>query len=188
MRPSGLVAVLNDVCLNDRRHVVECGGGVSTVYLARLLRERGGRLITLEHDEGWAKYLSLELERRAVAECAAVRLAPLERSPASLDGSDWYAPAAVEDAVSELGQVDLLLVDGPPVLEREDSLARYPALPSFTKALTEDCTVVLDDIERRGERRVIERWEDESSFHFQCRIDPGGIAIGRRHGYPVPGV
>jgi hypothetical protein len=132
--------------------------------------------------------VSLELEREDVAECATVRLAPLEGNPVSLDGSDWYAPAAVEDTVSALGKIDLLLVDGPPAFEREDTLARYPALPMFTKALTEDCTVVLDDIERRGERRVIKRWEDESPFHFQCRIDPGGIAIGRRHGYPVPGI
>jgi predicted O-methyltransferase YrrM len=188
MRPSGLVAVLSDVCVNGRKHILECGGGVSTVYLARLLRERGGSLVTLEHDEGWAKYVSLELERDEVADRAAVHLAPLERNPVSPDGSDWYAQGAVEEAVSALGEIDLLLVDGPPAFEREDTLARYPALPSFAEALTEDCTVVLDDIERKGERRVVERWEDESSFEFQRRIDPGGIAIGRPRGYSVLGI
>src|SRR5438093_6942309 len=59
MRPSGLVAVLNDIVINGRVRIVECGSGISTFYIARLLRElrslrRAGRIHTIEHDEPWA--------------------------------------------------------------------------------------------------------------------------------------
>jgi predicted O-methyltransferase YrrM len=186
MRPSGLVMVLNDICINSRQRVVECGSGISTIYLARLLRERGGKLVTLEHDERWRAYVSSELEREGLEGFAKVLLAPLERHH-MLAGNLWYARAALEEAVSEIGEIELLLVDGPPAVERRHRLARYPALPSCADALTDDCTVVLDDIERRGERHVIARWEDESAFRFKYWMDPGGVAIGRRPGYPLLG-
>ena len=39
MRPAGLVAVCNDIVLNDRRRIVELGSGISTVLFARLLAQ-----------------------------------------------------------------------------------------------------------------------------------------------------
>jgi len=51
MRPAGLVVVCNEVVRGDRTRIVECGSGVSTVVLARLLRERGaGSFVAVEHD------------------------------------------------------------------------------------------------------------------------------------------
>jgi hypothetical protein len=187
MRPSGLVMVLNDVCVNERRRVLECGAGVSTLYLARLLHERGGNLVTLEHDERWSEYVSRQLKDEGLDSCAQVLHASLEAYP-SLAGRRWYARGAVDRAVSALGDVGLLVVDGPPAFETRDGMTRYPALPMLLDALADDCTVVLDNIERRGERRVIGRWEAETPIRFEYRIDPGGIAIGRRPGYRVIGV
>ena len=41
IRPSGLVKVLNEIVINRRRCIVECGGGISTVYIAKLLQQQG---------------------------------------------------------------------------------------------------------------------------------------------------
>jgi len=57
MRPSGLVKVLNDIVVNRRYCIVECGGGVSTYYIASLIKERGGHLYTIEHDKAWVSIL-----------------------------------------------------------------------------------------------------------------------------------
>src|SRR2546421_9455866 len=58
LRPSVVMAILNDICVNRRMNVVECGGGISTLYIARLLAERGmGRLTTIEDDERWCEEL-----------------------------------------------------------------------------------------------------------------------------------
>src|SRR5690348_1292072 len=66
MRPSGVVAVLNEIFVNQRRAIVELGSGVSSFYIGRLLQYRGGRLWTVEHDEHWAGLVEKELEGQAL--------------------------------------------------------------------------------------------------------------------------
>ena len=178
MRPAGLVAVLNDVWVHERRAVLECGGGVSTVFLARLLGGRGGRLVTLEHDERWAELLARQLEREGLDAHARVVHAPLEPHPLDLGCGGWYARGAV-DAALDGADVELLVVDGPPADEPGTEWARYPALPALRERLAAECTVVLDDIHRPGEREILARWETETDVRFERREDDGGIAIGR---------
>src|SRR6476619_3416714 len=91
MRPSGLVAVLNDIVINGRTHIVECGSGISTFYIARLLKERGtGHIHTIEHDEPWANLLVKALEKEELSEQATVVYAPLAASEHSWGGTQWY--------------------------------------------------------------------------------------------------
>ena len=67
MRPAGLVAVCNEIVHGARTRIVECGSGVSTVVLARLLRERhAGALVALEHDRHWAALVRDHLRREAL--------------------------------------------------------------------------------------------------------------------------
>jgi predicted O-methyltransferase YrrM len=180
MRPSGLAAVLNEIVLGSRQRILECGSGVSTVYLARLLAERGGRLVSLEHDPGWAAFVERQLEAEGLRPQARIALAPLEAHPLSIEGSPWYPGDAARGAAGELGAIDLLLVDGPPADRPETELSRYPALPALSDALAPEAIVILDDARRPGEARVLERWEEETEIQFERRPDLGGIAIGRR--------
>jgi Methyltransferase domain len=58
MRPTGLVEICNEIVHGARTRILECGSGVSTVLLARLLRERqSGTLVALEHDGHWAEVI-----------------------------------------------------------------------------------------------------------------------------------
>ena len=63
--------------------------------------------------------------------------------------------------------------------ERELALSRFPALPVLADRLVPDATVVLDDIDRDGELRILEAWERDSGFRFEVRPDER-IAVGRR--------
>ena len=181
MRPSGLVAVLNDIVINGRTHVVECGSGISTFYIARLLRERGeGHIHTIEHDESWAGLLVKALEKEGLSEQATVIYAPLADTEYSWGGARWYDEAKLECVTSgDKGKIDLLLVDGPPAYGAELRYARYPAVPFFRKHFAEDYTVVLDDINRQGEQEIVERWERELGISFSRRFIDGTIAVGR---------
>lgn len=169
MRISGLVHVCNLIVHRAPAQVVECGAGVSTIVLARLLAERGtGRLTALEHDPGWADHVQRSLAREGLGDIARVVLAPLE------DG--WYAA----DGVARLpGEIDLLVVDGPPADRPELAQARHAALGVLAPRLAPGTVVVLDDIGRAGEQDVLARWERESAWRFE-RLEDEAIAVGRR--------
>jgi predicted O-methyltransferase YrrM len=178
LRPSALVAVLDDIVLARRRQVVELGGGVSTIYLGRLLRQVGGHLHTLEHDEDWARLLEHQLGAEGLADVVTVVHAPLVPTSCGwADGARWYAEDEARQAHAA-GPVDLLLVDGPPAWRKDLRHARYPAVPFFAGVLAPDATVVLDDIHRRGEQDIVGRWERRFGVPFERRYLDGDIAVG----------
>jgi predicted O-methyltransferase YrrM len=177
MRPSAVATLLNDVVINRRRCIVECGGGISTVYIARLLQRIGaGHLYTVEHDAGWARLLGDALSAEGVGDRVTVLHAPLAESPYSWNGAPWYSAASL-DPLTDVAPIDLLVVDGPPAHESKDPHARYPALPYFHDRLAQDFTVVLDDVRRRGELDITARWESEFGLRFERRFENGSIAI-----------
>jgi hypothetical protein len=166
LRPAALLAVLNDTVINDRRSIVECGSGNSTVYTARLLRQLGrGHITTIDHDERFAQVTRDALAREGLEDVATVACAPL------VDG--WYDPRQIP----ECHATDLLVVDGPPSYDEARRLARAPALGYFAASLVEGATVFLDDARRAGERDVLSRWERESGRTF----------VEERGGYAVSG-
>ena len=180
MRPSGLVAVLNEIIINRRKWIVECGGGISTFYIARLLREKGGHLYTIEHNEQWCELLMQELSKEDLSKYVSVIFAPLISSEIKIDNenTDWYDLSILEKQLSSL-KADLLIVDGPPAYELEKQLSRYPAVPFFLTYLAEDYTIILDDINRPGEQEVLQAWEQQLGIVFERRLAQGNIAIGR---------
>ena len=56
---------------------------------------------------------------------------------------------------------------------------QYPAGPFFAPLFAEDFAVVLDDIDRRGEQDIMQRWEHELGVTFEHRPTNGRIGIGR---------
>jgi hypothetical protein len=171
MRPAGLVAVCNEIIHGARTRIVECGSGVSTVVLARLLRERdGGRVVALEHDHHWAALVQDHLRRETLDAIARVLHAPLQGEP------PWYELAVLDEVPDE---VDLLIVDGPPACDPGHGTRRAQALPRFDERLVSGAAVALDDISRPGEREVIAGWEASTGWRFVLD-ERAGVAIGRR--------
>jgi len=175
LRPAALAAVCNEIALAGRTEVVELGSGVSTVVLARLLRERGGRLTTVEHQPDWARFVRSQLKREGLTTVARLVEAPLEPHPLALDDAPWYAERALADLPNE---VDLLLIDGPPGYSEGMERSRYPALPALAERLAPDSFVLLDDATRPGERDIVERWR-AAGWEFGIR-DAEDIATGTR--------
>lgn len=176
MTPDGFAVVCAEVRCHERPTVVECGSGFSTLRLAEVVHERGGRLISLEHDASWAARVVDELATAGLGGTASVLFAPLEPHPFARAGLRWYA----QDALRSLPRrIDLLLVDGPPAFEPGTGLSRYPALPALVERLSADAVVILDDLDRRGEIEVMHAWEQDTDFRFQLRAAER-IAVGRR--------
>ena len=172
MRPTGLVEVCNEIVHGNRTRIVECGSGVSTVLLARLLQERGrGAITSLEHDSHWATLIQDNLRREHLDQIARVAHAPLQGNP------PWYRLDEIPD------EIDLLIVDGPPAFQPGHGAARAPALPRFDAKLVQNAAVILDDIDRPGEQQTITTWETCTSWRFELKL-PAGVAIGQRRTKP----
>lgn len=182
LRPSGLVKILNEIVMNQRHCIVECGGGISTVYIAKLLKQQGkGHLYTLEDNLGWIDLLKVLLQDQGLSDYVTVLPAPLEICELALEKNLWYDLTAFRSQVSP-GTIDLLIVDGPPAYDKPRRLSRYPALPAFKTFLSPNFAIVLDDINRSGEAEIITRWSAEFGLTFERYLYDGDIAIARSQG------
>ena len=151
----GMHEVVRHVLLEQPELIVECGSGISTMWIGRALRRMGqGRLISLESSAEWVATVE-ELLRKEGLSRVEVRHAPLEPFSSSTGEQPWYAVSALTD----IEKVDLLLVDGPPGNTAKH--ARYPAVPALRDKLRPGTTVMLDDYNRRDEKETLRRWLEE---------------------------
>lgn len=180
MRPSGLVKVLNEIILNQRKTIVECGGGISTFLMAKVIKEYSGKIYTIEHNKEWYVYLESLLKRHKLRENVNIIFAPLVPSKFSLFGENYWYDCECIDRKIPKKEVDFLIVDGPPSFPIKNKYSRYPAVPFFWEYLSEDYTILLDDINRQGEQEIIYSWEREFDIKFEKFYVDGGVAIYRK--------
>ncbi|WP_435745532.1 class I SAM-dependent methyltransferase [Nocardioides sp. SYSU DS0663] len=152
--PDFAVEVVDRLLTERPRVVVEAGSGASTLLLALAAREHGldTRIVSLDHDAHFAARTRELLERHGVADRAEVRWAPLARTHVVGHLTPWYD----EEALADLHDVGLLVVDGPPT--GTGPAARYPAVPLLQDRLAARCTIVVDDTGRQDDREVVDRW------------------------------
>lgn len=179
LAPSALLTILNDIVVNGRHAVVELGAGISTVYLGKVLGQRGGRLISIESDANWIVLVRKMLDEAGVVDSVELHHAPLERHPLCLDRGDWYSSERVLAAIGGR-RIDALIVDGPPAYRAGTHLARYPALPVLKDLLADRCAVFLDDIVRPGERQVAASWSRLLGTDFVNEYSRSGLSVARR--------
>jgi hypothetical protein len=181
MRPSGILRVLNEIVLNRRRRIVECGSGLSTMYMARVLKnlKDGGRIVSIDHDDAWLERIAALLIEEDLGPFVDFVHAPLVEGDWGMGPARWYDPDIVTSAV-EAFRIDLLLVDGPVASDSNRQYDRYPAVPVLSRYFSEALTVILDDINRAGEKAVVDKWRSVFGVEFQCQPTAGRIAVGRR--------
>ena len=132
--------------------IVECGSGASTVVMARAVQLNGqGRVMTIEHDGGFAQKTRELLEEYGLSNHAEVIHAPLVTDATDGEPHSWYGFEPPDDL-----RIDLLIVDGPP--EGPDTLARYPAGPRLVPKLNPGGIAMVDDAHRPNEQTAIRRW------------------------------
>ncbi|WP_152345669.1 class I SAM-dependent methyltransferase [Brevibacterium sp. CFH 10365] len=141
----------------DKRpsRVLELGSGTSSVWLGYLAESLGAQIVSVEHDEEFADRTDELLGLHGLNDVVTVKRAPLE--PLRLGDVDynWYAAGALSD----VEDVDLVLVDGP--VGSTNRWARYPAVPMLWSALARDVVVVLDDSTRPDEADALDAWTAE---------------------------
>jgi predicted O-methyltransferase YrrM len=122
------------------------------VWIAYALEQTGGRLVSLDHDAGYAARTRAALDAHGLSGVAEVRDAPL--TPVGIDGRDypWYDP----ETLTDLHDIDFVLIDGPPAATGAD--ARYPAMHMISTRLADRATIVFDDAGRSDEQAAMSAW------------------------------
>ena len=135
--------------------VLETGSGVSTLVIGYALEKLGrGKVVALENNPAYAAKTRELIAEHGLTGYAEVVDAPLE--PVEIGGKSyrWYARRALEG----LGEIDLVVDDGPP--RYLGDMLRYASLPLLSKRLKKDGLFVLDVVGPE-EKVVLERWRRE---------------------------
>lgn len=167
---SGLLALTDVVRETDAELVLECGSGTSTLWLAYAMQRQGaGRVIALEHLPEYAERTRAMIHAHGLDKFAEVRLSPLIRRSTPRGEFLWYD----FDMASLAQPIGVLLVDGPP--GDMGPHARYPAIPLLVEHLATDAHILMDDVNRRDEREVLELWLSENPA--LQRLEPPGAGL-----------
>lgn len=178
IRPSAMVQILNEIIVNNRKEIVEFGCGITTVYMAKILKQYGGHLYSVEDNNEWIAIVSTMLKQSDLLDNVTFIHAPLVKSTYSLENCNWYDENIVKYSLRGI-EFDMVIVDGPPAYMKHIALSRYPAIPVLFDRLSDDFCIILDDINRDGENTILALWEKQFNLNFICQYVRGGIAIAR---------
>jgi len=188
LRPLCLLHIMNDIVINQRRHILEFGSGISTILIARLLKINNieASIISFDHNEQWTQTVNTMLKKEGLSAKAKLIFAPLAPCKIALDNNAWYN-ANVFEKHTHGKQYDLVIVDGPPAYEPAIATSRYPALPSIFDKLREHASVYLDDASREGEQHILKKWgEAYPSLRFMLKGDTLAVAFRGRSFFTDP--
>jgi predicted O-methyltransferase YrrM len=177
----GAEVLAREVGSSRPERVVELGSGASSLVIGLQLRHAGrGHLYTLEHEPHYAAVTRRHVQALGLEPWVTVFDAPLVDWPLGEEHFRWYR---LPDEVTALGQIDFLVIDGPPQSLDPEGTPRYPALAVLGERLGPGSTVFVDDANRAGEQRMLARWTTEDPT-WSSEIVPTlrGTALLRRPG------
>jgi len=159
LEPQALVELLSYIQLHQPEVVVECGSGLSTLFIGTVLRQNGhGHLFSIEEDEKWYSTMTRLINGHQLEGQVTLILAPLEKySDNNIAEIDWYSLPYLQEGLDGVDHIDLLLVDGPKTIK---PLSRFPALPVLFPRISEQTLIILDDVNRSQEQAVVARWRE----------------------------
>ncbi len=157
-------------------HMVEIGSGISTLIAGYGFKQNNkGTVYSLDHDPDFAQKTREQLEKHGLGDFGRIINTPLVQH--QMDGEAWHWYNLENVDLPE--QIDLLLVDGPPV--KTSNKARYPALPLLYEKLSDHAVIILHDAHRKSESSIIEEWLSKYPEFENSLLDTEkGIAILKR--------
>ena len=162
-----LLQVVNDAVVNRRKCYVEFGAGISTLVMARLkrLNKLDMEIVVIESDQEWLNLVQGFLKEEGLESMAQLVHAPLLDTDVFYKSkTKWYDRQAIYSALEGKPAPDLVLVDGPFAYNQELRYARYPAWERLKEKMGPSFTFFLDDINREGEKEILEKWAGESGL------------------------
>lgn len=137
--------------------ILECGSGLSTLLIAPIAKKKGIQMISLEHNEFWARRVKNQLDKYNLRN-SKIYLRPLIQ----YENFDWYDVANDND----IKDIALCICDAPPGKIRG---GRKGFLYLLHNKLNTNSVVLVDDTVREEERSMINEWKGilDLEVHFK---------------------
>jgi hypothetical protein len=130
------------LAMSTTGHILETGSGLSSLFLAAGAMHANTQLTILEHDPTWY-HLTGKLLSDAKTTNTTLIHAPLNPYPTY----DWYSYTKLPYNIT------LIACDGPPSTTR----GGRSGIMETINYLGKDCTILLDDVNRQLERKLLEK-------------------------------
>ena len=157
--PASIRIMLNEIVMSNRTSLIEFGAGISTLYFASILKQRGeGRLVSVEQDSEWLRIVQGMLDKEGLTEYV-----ELVHCPLATDGNiNWYNEELLNAKLDGI-KFDFILIDAP-ISDDKNTKVREPAGEFIQDRLAKDFTLFLDDTNRLGEQEICDLWQQ--SFNW----------------------
>lgn len=150
-----LHSVVSDIVINNRKQILEFGAGISTVVIARALKDQNiqGTLVSVEENEGWLQAVKKSIDQEGLSAYVKFVHAPLKKY-SGIDNCMFYDEAVVHSALGSV-KFDSVLVDGPSAWNQETVNSRMPALNVIDGKLAAAFSLFIDNANRPGETQLV---------------------------------
>jgi hypothetical protein len=180
IKPSILKKILNDILVNKRTAIAECGSGISTLYIASLIKQHSldsAKFYSIDHNKEWINVLRSYCNKLDLNSEVQFIHAPLKKFENNFREVDWYDSAILDSKLNKVS-IDQLIVDGPPAYKPKLKYSRYPAAIYFKKKIADNFSIFLDDTDRKAEKLIKEKWSGILNVDFHYGSQDKSVAIG----------
>ena len=171
--------ILNDIILNKRQSCIEFGAGISTLVIANLIKNNNlnCNFSSVEDDVEWFRFMESYIVKNNLKEHIDLIYAPLEKTSLALKNNSWYSLTALNKKISDNLKFDLAIIDGPGAWKPEIRFSRYTAVPYLINKLTNNFSIYLDDVNRRGEKKIMSLWNKNYKMKFARINNTSAVCI-----------
>ena len=160
--PDAMSLIISELDMMNAPTVIEFGSGQSTVIFAAIVKNRGGSVISVEHDADYYSIINKQIQASGLSDVVKPLHVPLK----DFDLFRSYDTSCITD----IGVPDIALVDGPPCFH--GSMTRFNPLKWCVEKMKSGGIIYLDDSFREGERQCLEKLQHEYPGLFKIEELP----------------
>lgn len=169
--PHTAVELITQIRLHQPQKILELGSGASTLIASYCLENLGrGQILSLDHNAYFGSKTNDNLKQHGLDGIAKVVYAPLTLVEVQGSSWQWYDLMKVPQLKPLRGQIDLLVIDGPP--QDLQPLSRLPAFFALYDYLREGALILLDDYDRPDEKAIVKQALND------FRLEIVAVAVG----------
>jgi hypothetical protein len=182
LKSYALVYLLNEIVINERKHIIEFGSGISTILLAKLAfsNKIDLQITSVDEDKEWIEKIQDILVAENIQKYVKFIYSPIISIHNDSEKYLWYDEKILDHECNG-NKFDTVIVDGPKAYEEGKELIRYPALHFVQNKLNDAHVILLDDVNRNGEKYIIKKWKTEYNLNFEIDNNLGIAYVGKHY-------